>query len=60
LDLEVFNFSEKITWFAIYLVLWTELSTCQSPNLKMRWLDLFCKYHIQCVCNHCTALVVFL
>jgi hypothetical protein len=33
-ELEVFNFSEKITWFAIYFVLLTEFSTCQSTNLK--------------------------
>jgi hypothetical protein len=58
LDLEVFNFSEKITCFAFYLVLWTEFSTCQSTNLKKKWLDLFCNYyHIQCVSNHSTALV---
>jgi hypothetical protein len=53
MDLAVFNFSEKITCFALYLVLWTEFSTCQSTNLRTRWLDLFCNYHIQCVCNHC-------
>jgi hypothetical protein len=59
MDLEVFNFIEKITCFAFYLMLWTECSTCQSPNFKRRWLDLFCNYyHIQCVCNHSTALVV--
>jgi hypothetical protein len=60
LDLEVFNFSEKITCFAFYLMLWTEFSTCQSTNLKRRWPDFFfCNYyHIQCVCNHSTALVV--
>jgi hypothetical protein len=41
-----------MTWFATYLVLWTEFSTCQSPNLKRRWLDLFWKYyHIQYDCN---------
>jgi hypothetical protein len=58
LDLEVFNFSAKITWFAIYLMLWTEFITCQSTNLKRRWLE-FCNYYpIQCVCNHSTALVV--
>jgi hypothetical protein len=50
LDSEVFNFSEKIT---------TEFSTCQSTILKRRWLDFFCNYyHIQCFCNHSTALVV--
>jgi hypothetical protein len=55
----IFNFSEKMTWFAIYLVLWTEFSTSQCTNLKRRWLDLFCNYHyIQCVCNHSTVLVV--
>jgi hypothetical protein len=59
LDLEVFNFSEKMAWFAIYLALWTEFSTCQSTNLERRWLDLFCNYyHIQRVCDHFTALVV--
>jgi hypothetical protein len=59
LDLEVFNFSEKMALFATYLELWTELSTCQFTNLKRRWLYLFCNYyHIQCVCNHSTALVV--
>jgi hypothetical protein len=48
---QVFNFSEKITWFAFYLVLWT-----------MNWIQykshhLFCNYyHIQCVCNHSTDL----
>jgi hypothetical protein len=49
LNFEVLNFSEKMTWFATYLVLWTELSTCQSTNLKRtstnlkrRWLDLLC------------------
>jgi hypothetical protein len=61
LDLEVFNLSEKITWFAIYLVLWTELSTCQTTNLKRRWLVLFCNYyHVQCICNYSTTLVVIL
>jgi hypothetical protein len=40
-------------------MLWIEFGTCQSTNLKRRWLDLFCNYyHIQCVCNHSTALVV--
>jgi hypothetical protein len=40
-------------------MLWTEFSTCQSTNLKKRWLDLFCNYYqIQYVCNHSTALVV--
>jgi hypothetical protein len=58
LDLEVFNFSEKITWFAFYRVLSIEFSTCQSTNLKRRRLDLFCNYSYQCVCNHSTALVV--
>jgi hypothetical protein len=59
IDLSVFNFSEKIACFAFYLVLWTELRTCKSTNLKWRWLDLFWNYyHIQCVCNHSTALVV--
>jgi hypothetical protein len=47
--------------FAFYLVFWTEFSTCQSTNLKRRWLDLFCNYyHIQCVCNLSIALVVIL
>jgi hypothetical protein len=59
MDLAVFNFSKKITCFAFYLVLGTEFSTCHSTNLRRRWLDLFCNYyHIQCVCNHSTALVV--
>jgi hypothetical protein len=59
LDLEVFKFSEKMTWFAIYFVLWTEFSTCESTILKRRLLDLFCNYHhIHCVCNHSTKLVV--
>jgi hypothetical protein len=55
----VYNFSDKMTWFAFYRVLWTEFNACQSTNLKRRWLDLFCNhYHIQCVCNHSTSLVV--
>jgi hypothetical protein len=44
----------------IYLMLWTEFSTSQSTTLKRRWLYSFCNYyHIQCVCNHFTALVHF-
>jgi hypothetical protein len=61
MDVEVFNFSEKITCSAFYLVLWTTFSTCPSTctHFKKRWLDLFCNYHhIQCVCNHSTRLVV--
>ena len=57
------NFSHTLILYvhglAFYLVLCTEFSMCQSTNLKRRWLDLFCNYyHIQCVCNHSTALVV--
>jgi hypothetical protein len=47
----VFHFSEKITCFAFYLVLWTEFTTYQSTNLRRSLLDLFCNYyHIQCMC----------
>jgi hypothetical protein len=46
LDAEVFNFREKITCFAFYLVLLTEFSTWQSTNLKRRWLDLFGNYYL--------------
>jgi hypothetical protein len=38
---QLFNFSKKITRFCLYLVLWTEFSTCQSSNLRRRWLDLY-------------------
>jgi hypothetical protein len=49
----------KFTWFAVYLVVWTDFSTCQSANLRRRWLDLFCNYyHTQCVCNHSAAFVM--
>jgi hypothetical protein len=44
LDLEVFNFSEKITYFTFYLMLWFEFITCQFTNFKSRSLDLFCNY----------------
>jgi hypothetical protein len=51
-------------WHALPFILCyfkTEFSTCQSTNLKRKWLDLFCNYyHIQRVCNHSTALVVIL
>jgi hypothetical protein len=61
LELEVFNFREKITCFAFFLVLLTEFSMCQSTNFKRRWLDLLCnQYHIQCVCYHFTVSVVIL
>jgi hypothetical protein len=71
LDLEVLNYMLCLPfcvmnwiqymsiYFAFHSVLWIEFSTCQSTNLKKRWLNSFCNYyHIQFVCNHSTALVV--
>jgi hypothetical protein len=59
LALEVYNFRGETTYFAFYLVLWTDFSMCPSINHKRRLLDLCYTYHhIQYVSNHSTSFVV--
>jgi hypothetical protein len=58
LHLQVFNFVRKL--HSLPFILCYELNSVHVKQLiKRRWLDLFCNYyHIQCICNHSTALVV--
>jgi hypothetical protein len=56
----MFHFSKKITCFALYLVLWTELIQYMSLHQSQKeMVRLICNYYnIQCVCNRSITLVV--